>query len=195
MRLRINNFLISVSFPAVALIALIVITNSYTAYLLCLTAVIIHELGHLTLMIILGLKPEGLEIRLFNIIIVLNNRYNVPVIKDILITIAGPLFNLIIFAVFIPFLKNFAYINLYIGLFNLLPASNLDGGQLLFLLLNRKYRYDKSVLISDIITIITAVLIFFFGILVLLQSRYNFSLLFIGLYIFLSVFIRKEKYL
>lgn len=195
MRLKINEFLISVSFPAVALAAFIVVSNRYTGYLLCLISVIIHETGHLSLMIFLGLSPKGLKISLFNIVIILSKRYDVSLFKDVLITISGPLFNLIAFMILYSFYREFALVNLFIGLFNLLPASNLDGGQLLFMLLSGRITYKRAVLTADIITIITALLLFFFGILVLMNSYYNFSLLFIGLYMFLSVFIRKEKYL
>ncbi len=195
MSLRLNSFVISVSYPAVALIALIIISNRYTGYLLCLSAVIIHESGHLLFMFLFGLRPNTLDVRLFNITILLDKRYRISALRDCIIIIAGPVLNITMFLAFYAVYRDFAYVNLYIGLFNFLPASNLDGGQLMFLCLSSKFTYNKSVFISDITTLIISFVIFFFGILILFDSYFNFSLLFIGLYLFLSVFFRKEKYL
>ncbi len=194
MRLKINSFYIYFSFPALAVVSLIVISNFYTDYLLCLCAVIIHELGHLSAMFILGLKPESISIELFNIKINDNLRYKNSLLIDLIVTVAGPLLNLLFFLIFLNISGKFSGVNLFIGLFNLLPAASLDGGQILFLILSNYLRRELSAKIVDIITIIIALPVFFFGILVLLYSKYNFSLLVIGIYLILSLFYREEKY-
>jgi stage IV sporulation protein FB len=71
----------------------------------------------------------------------------------------------------------------------------LDGGQLIYILLVKRFTPEISAKILEVITIITALPIFFIGIMVMLNSKYNFSLLFIGIYLILSLFIRDEKYL
>lgn len=195
MRLKINNFGIYFSYPAVALITLIVLSNRYTDYLFCVFAVIIHELGHLIMMFALGLKPGSINVKLFNIEINKKSRYDIPFFKDFLITVFGPLFNLIFYFILYNFNRGFAYVNLFIGLFNLLPAAPLDGGQLVFLLLSRFFSRDLSARIIDIITIIICIPVFIFGFLVLFYSKYNFSLLILGVYLILTLFYRDEKYL
>lgn len=195
MQLRINNFYIYISFPAVAFVAAIVISNFYTNYLLCLGAVIIHESGHLIFMYLLGIIPSGIEIRPFNITIIEKQRYKSPLYIDIIITSAGPLFNFLLYICCFNNFLSFAYVNLLLGLFNLLPAAALDGGQILYLLLTKIFSREKSAKIIDITTILVSLPIFFIGLFVLLNSKYNFSLLFIGLYLILTLFIRDKKYL
>lgn len=195
MRFKINRFSVYLSFPAIALISIIVISNSYTNYLLCFLAIIIHELGHLVFMYLFGYNPIGVNVKAFNISIIENKRYNSEFSKDIIITLAGSLFNILVSLILLFFYREFALVNLFVGLFNLLPAASLDGGQLIYLLLVKRFTPEISAKILEVITIITALPIFLIGIMVMLNSKYNFSLLFIGIYLILSLFIRDEKYL
>ncbi len=195
MLLRINSFKFFISFPAVALVSIIVLSSVYTDYLLCLSAVIIHESGHLTTMILTGNIPEGVEIRAFEVKLLKRSRYNTSYLKDILIISSGPLINILISIIFNGINYKFAAINLFLGLFNLLPASNLDGGQLVFLILTGFINFEQASKAVDIITLIISFPVFFIGLIILFNSKYNFSILFIGLYLFLSFFIKKDKYL
>lgn len=147
------------------------------------------------MMCIFKYQPIGIEIKSFNIKIIEKLRFKKELYKDIIIILAGPFFNIIAYLVFLLFNLKLSYINLYIGLFNLLPAASLDGGQLLYLFLQKRFTAGLSAKIADIITIITAFPICCFGIIILFKSKYNFSLLFIGIYLFLSLFLREEKYL
>ncbi len=195
MRLKINNFYIYLTFPSVALISFMIISDFWTSYFLCVLAILIHEVGHLSLMIIFKYYPLGIEIKCFNIKIIEKFRYKNEFYKDILVTLAGPFFNILFFFLLFYINIKLALINLYIGLFNLLPAASLDGGQLLYLFLQKRFTAEISAKIADVITIITAFPVCLIGIMILFSSEYNFSLLFIGFYLILSVFIREEKYL
>lgn len=195
MRLRINSFYISISFPALAVFSIMIISGCFTNYSLCIIAVIIHELGHLSFMFLLKKYPDGVEIKFFNIKIIERERFNTCFYKDVIITLAGPALNIICFIIFYRVYNSFALVNLFVGLLNLLPAATLDGGQLIYLIFLKRYNAEFSAKIIDIITIITAFPLFLVGILVLLYSKYNFSLLFIALYLVFTLFIRDEKYL
>ena len=195
MLIKNNRFFIDFSYPSLALIALIVISNINTGYLLCFISVLIHESGHLLAMKLCGFSSSGIKISLFNIEIIEKNRHCTDFRSDILITASGPLINLATYFISLPLNTAFAYVNLLIGLFNLLPAASLDGGQLLYLFLSKRLSNEKSAKIVDVVTLISIFPLFLVGILVLLNSRYNFSLLFISMYLILSIFIRKDKYL
>ena len=194
MRLRIKGFDINIRFSAILLASFIVISNYMTGYLLCFISVIIHELGHLATMRAFGLCIEGISVSAFDIRII-GRRSLVPVVADVVISLSGPVTNLLVFGIFLFINPDFAYINLFIGLFNILPASSLDGGQALYLILLSLTDANRASVVIDVITVIISVPLFAAGIYVLLQTRYNFSLLFIGLYLFAGVFIRKDKYL
>ncbi len=194
MRLRINKFYFYISFPSIALISFMIISNYLTDYLLCLIAIIIHESGHLVFMVLFKYYPIGIEIKAFNIKIIENIRYKAELYRELIIILSGPIFNLLFSLVFLNINSKLSLINIYIGIFNLLPAATLDGGQFLYLVLQTRLRADLSAKFIDVITIIIALPLFFVGILVLFFSRYNFSLLFIALYLILSLFLKEEKY-
>lgn len=193
MKIRLKKFNLSLSFSSIALLAFIVVSNFYTGYLLSFLSILIHESGHLIAMVLCSRSPDGLEISAFDIRIIKNQKYTLTLPENIFITSAGALMNFLCCLLFLHINETFAYVNLFIGLFNLLPASTLDGGQLLFLFLNRKLTPDLSCKIVDVVTIFISFPLFIVGILVLLNSKYNFSLLIISIYLILSLFMKKDK--
>ncbi|MGN0489114.1 MAG: site-2 protease family protein [Ruminococcus sp.] len=195
MTLKIKSISIIISFPAIALVTLIIVTNFLTNYLLCFIAIIIHESAHLIAMYICGSKPRAFEISLFDIKIIENNRLTLSFYKDIIITLSGPVINILMYFLFLYIDIPFAYVNLFLGLFNLLPCASLDGGQVIYLILSKRISERLTERIIDILTLITLFPIFVVGIIVLFNSNYNFSLLFLCLYLLLSLFIKKSKYL
>lgn len=84
--------------------------------------------------------------------------------------------------------------NLCTGLFNMLPVMSLDGGQLMYVILCRKFS-EKS---AEKIINITAVIILFpltvLGFMLLLNSKYNFSLLFVCSYLIASLLCKNNRY-
>lgn len=193
MVLRIKGFEVKVSFPLIALISFAVISNYAAGYALCFLSIIFHELGHLVMMKLFGVRVRGISLSLFDIQLLEEDRYSTSVLKDIIITIAGPCVNFLLYFLLRNIFSDFALINLFVGTFNTLPASSLDGGQALYLFLRN--HTEKAEFILDIITLFVSFLLTLIGLLLLFSSKINFSLLFIGLYLFASVFIRKDKYL
>lgn len=195
MGIRIKNFKIYVSFPFVALITLMILNGFYVGYYLCFLSVLIHECGHLIAMLILKVNVSGLEISAFDIKIIEKGKSINSFKKEFIITSFGPLFNLTAFSAFLYLNKVFAFVNLFIGLFNLLPCSTLDGGQLLCLILSRRFSRKIVRRILNIATVVVFFPVFLTGIYILLSSRYNFSLLFLSLYLLMSLFVKNDKYL
>ena len=193
MRLRIKGFEFSITYPALCLFSALIIINF--DYLYCLIAVIIHELAHLALAAYFKTNITSIKISLFDIKIVEKSRHIVDRKKDLIITAAGPLANFVVFAYYYHFDIKFAWVNLFIGAFNLLPAANLDGGQLLYLILSKRLSVKTTDNIITIITVFVSALLFFAGIMVLFKSKYNFSLLLICFYLILSLFYKQDKFL
>ncbi|MBQ7504104.1 MAG: site-2 protease family protein [Ruminococcus sp.] len=193
MRLRIKGFEFSVTYPALCLFSALIIINF--DYVYCLSAVIIHELAHLALAAYFRTNVTGIKISLYDIEIVEKSRHIIDYKNDLIITAAGPLANFVLFAYYYHFDIKFAWVNLFIGAFNLLPAANLDGGQILYLILSRRFTLKTTANIVIVITICVSALLFFAGILVLFESKYNFSLLLICFYLILSLFYKQDKFL
>ena len=122
-------------------------TKQIEIYGLIMIFAIIHELGHLLVGILLGMKPKKIEIMPFGVSISFNVNildYNKKIkkgnkldIKKIIVASAGPLTNLIIIIITynlkIDMIKAIMviYTNFLIMLFNLLPIYPLDGGRIL----------------------------------------------------------------
>lgn len=147
---------------------------------------IIHELGHLFAGVLLGMKPEKLELMPFGLSVSFKlypkdynkkiGKSNLLEIKKILVAVAGPLTNCIIVIISktgrIVFLDNeiFIYANLLIMLFNLIPIYPLDGGRILKSLLSLEFGRKKAIEYSNsvsnasviILTIISSIAIYYF---------------------------------
>ena len=164
-------------------------------------AVIIHECGHLFAMLICKSPPDKIKISLFEIKITNSSRQLNTTRQNIFIIFFFFLVNFICFILFYllylcnsEFLLPIAMANLCTGLFNMLPVMSLDGGQLMYVILSRKFS-EKS---AERIINITAVIILFpltvLGFMVLLNSKYNFSLLFVCTYLIASLLCKNNRY-
>ena len=147
---------------------------------------IIHELGHLFAGVLLGMKPEKLELMPFGLSVSFKlyprdynkkiGKSNLLEIKRILVAIAGPLTNFIIVIIskigIIGLIDNeiCIYANLLIMLFNLIPIYPLDGGRILKSLLSLEFGRKKAIEYSNsvsnasviILTIISSIAIYYF---------------------------------
>jgi stage IV sporulation protein FB len=167
-----------------------------------LFAAFIHEGGHILALAIKGMMPPNINIRAFNIDIIDDNRIKREYRDDIFVLLFGAIMNLLFFVVFFTFylnfdIKIFYYLytsNLIIGVFNLLPISALDGGQILYAVLLNKTSVKVSKLIVNICSFIFLIPIMIAGLLVLFESKYNFSLLAIGLYLFAILLFKRDDF-
>ncbi|MDR0914538.1 MAG: hypothetical protein LBM65_05185 [Oscillospiraceae bacterium] len=192
---------LKISFLAVAFFTLVLLLDTAGRFSFCILAVLVHELGHLAAMLLLKTPPKSVAYRLFEIVIEDPDRGSRTYRQNMLITLAGPCVNLItavvctvLFAVFkTEVFLIFCIINLGMACFNLLPVISLDGGQALAFTLE-KFFSDATV--NTIISILTVVILLptaVFGILLLFNSPYNFSLLFISVYLLLVLVLQKQK--
>ena len=111
---------------------------------------IIHEFGHLLAGILLGMKPEKIEIKPFGVSIdfeLKRKDYNIKIkrgnlleVKKIFVALAGPMTNtLIIFLLAMPTIFQInqedkmvmIFSNMVLIIFNILPIYPLDGGRIL----------------------------------------------------------------
>lgn len=131
-------------------------------------AVMIHEMAHAYVANKKGYRVYGIEIGLFSGAASMDS--NMHRSDAIPITAAGPLSNLLLLglsAAFIPYhihIEHFAYVNLFLFIFNTLPIYPMDGGQILrdFLMLkSRKLGIDryKGFTISAWVSLITSILL------------------------------------
>ena len=127
-------------------------TKQIEIYAMIMLFALIHELGHLLAGILMGMKPEKIELMPFGVSISFKikvEEYNKKIkkgnmleIKKILVALAGPLTNFIIIIIAsninIDLFKALIiiYTNFLIMIFNLLPIYPLDGGRIIKEIIN-----------------------------------------------------------
>ncbi|MFM8951062.1 MAG: M50 family metallopeptidase [Bacteroidota bacterium] len=131
--------------------------------------VILHELGHALTAKRFGIKTQDITMYPIGGVARLERIPEKPM-QELLVTIAGPLVNVLIVAILIPFIYGFdlfvplgaessiispenfilnlAILNLWLALFNLIPAFPMDGGRILRALLAMKISRLKATTIA-----------------------------------------------
>lgn len=202
MKLKIFGIEIRLSFIPAALLSVLIVLDQSGNLCCCLLSAILHELGHIIAMCRRNCKPEKIVIKLFDIQIIDGKRSFCSQKDSLVIVLSGALTNFalslisaILYYFFeIEILYLFTIVNFLTGAFNLLPVSNLDGGQALYLLLSRKFSEKSTERIIDALTVILILPTAILGFVVLFQSKYNFSLLLISIYLVLSLILKRSRF-
>ena len=192
-------------------IAIFIITRQIEIYGILMLFALLHELGHMLVGVILGFKPNSIEIMPFGLSIAFESEvdnYNKKIkngtlltLKKIIIAASGPITNCIFILLFSIFDFYFfgidreliLYANILIAIFNLIPIYPLDGGRIvkgiLHIMYGRKEAYKYINIISNIcISILTAI-----SSIVILYLK-NIAILFILAYLWSLVISENKKY-
>lgn len=160
---RVNGIPVSISLWFLLLLPLT--GFSLTIFASVFVAVLIHELGHALTAKHLGYGSYGISIGLFagqaQVDSNMHPRDNMKVVA------AGPLSNLALFLIgsLLGF-DQFANINMFLFIFNILPIYPMDGGHLFkdFLMLNMNNR-RKAFQISMKVSLFTSILVIVYSLL------------------------------
>lgn len=192
-------------------IIIFLLTRQIKLYGIIMLFAFIHELGHIISGLLLGLKPEKLEIMPYGLSVGFKTKcddYNIKIkkgsildIKKTVIAIAGPLTNLLITILFIIFPIKFfniereliIYANILIGLFNLIPIYPLDGGRIIKNILHINVGLTKSYDYTNIISKITIITLTIITSIVILYLK-NIAILFILAYLWYLVITQNRIY-
>ena len=189
MRFKLFDTEIYISFLFSAAVTIMLLTDK-TGYMLpALFAIVLHEMGHLFMMWILECSPKRIKLIPASVQITapFQKRYR----NDFLVAACGPFVNILLFlTLYFNYLvfKNevtlyFALLNLVIGVFNLLPLKGLDGGTLLFCILEKSKGPDKAAVILKIITLVLAVAIILAAVTLTVRGKINISIYIMGIYL------------
>lgn len=140
-----------------------------------------HELVHIFFITLFKGSINQINLSISQIHIISQKDY-LKNFEKVIISLSGPLLNLIFALISYKYNKDFMATNLVIGIFQLLPIVTLDGGEAMSVILIKYKRLQKF------ISFLLSFLIFFIGIFLIIYTKYNFSLLIVGIYlIYLSV--------
>ena len=183
------------------------LSNQIEIYLMVMGFALLHELAHLIIGMILGFKPQEIELMPFGFYITLIPKvedYNKHILKSnmvglkyIFVALVGPLLNLILIIILgytnLRFKQEMIYANLILLILNLIPIYPLDGGRIfqsIFRIFLGKKTADKSINILNniciiLLTIAASIAILYFK---------NIAILFILIYLWILVINENKKY-
>lgn len=192
-------------------IAIFILTKQIEIYSLLMIFAILHELGHMLAGVVLGFKPDTIEIMPFGLSVSFEGKvenYNEKIkkaskltIKKLLIAIAGPLINIICIILFLIFPISIfniepqviIYANILIAIFNLLPIYPLDGGRIIKYILSIFYgKKESSYYINKISYAIVVILTAISSIAILYFK--NIAIVIILAYLWYLVIFENKKY-
>ena len=192
-------FQLRIRFSFAAVITVMLLFSEEKIVLMSLLSSLIHESGHLLIMIYYGDRINYVELGLFGMRIekegtVLSYK------KEALIAMGGIILNLLFafisVAGFLLFKKEgfilLALVNGFVALINMLPVKFLEFGRCIVSLLNEKYPEEKvsriTQLISAVFTLVFSIMCIFYCIFI----RLNFS--FIAVTVYLNIITFKKKW-
>ncbi|MDP4108439.1 MAG: site-2 protease family protein [Bacillota bacterium] len=178
--------------PSFVLIILLYAVAGNLALLpLILAALLVHESAHIAVIRLCGLKILRIEANVLGFIIYTNAALS-SYLKDTLTALSGPAAS-ILAAYAASWLANRGYfsdhlfafsgLSLLYGFFNLLPCLPLDGGRAFYALSHIFLPPDAARITAVLFHYAAAAIVISCGIFVLIHTKYNLSLLLIGVWL------------
>jgi len=191
-RIRIRQIEIQISIFIISVPLLLLISGCLPEYAIAFFSIALHEMGHMVVAYFLGYKMSVVRLTPVGFSLSINGR-DFTRVNSIKIYTAGPVMNLLLFAggslaafAFPEFnrtLNLLSTTNLYLALFNLIPAFPLDGGRILLEVLAGRMGLFAAGRMIRRLAMILSIALLLLGTVQLYMSGFNFSLILIGLYI------------
>ena len=167
-------------------------------YIYFFISILLHEISHIVIAKKYKININNLRISIFGFSAQIENNKRNKTKEKILMYLAGPLSNFLLMIIFnfsnMEYLEKskIVYINLCLGIVNLLPILPLDGGNILKELLKTKYKNLKANKLSLFISkSCLSVLIFTYSILIIKIK--NISILALIIYLIYLNFLEEKR--
>lgn len=192
MTFRIADTAVTARFGFFAVVAVLLCVDGGAHVLPAMVACVVHEGGHLLAARLCGMHIEAVCIGALGIHMV-GDAHRLSHLRSAAISLAGPLVNLLFFALLLPVSRDFSTVQLVLFLFHILPAVPLDGGMALYAALCHAAGARRAAWIITAVSVLMALLLGTLGFSVLLATRSNFTLLLIAVYILFYVVFRQRE--
>ena len=159
---------LEVGVSIVPFLIIILLTGNYKLFFTYFLITFIHELGHVLIAILYGVKIEKIKFNVFGFSAQIDDYTYLKIYKQVLILLAGPL-TYFISKVLIDYFYASEIISLltyhkalltnkYILLFNILPIFPLDGGRLVKIFLDKVFTFKVSRIFSIVLSFVFIIL-------------------------------------
>ncbi len=150
-----------------------------------LSICLFHELGHIFFIKLFRYHIISIEILPFGGFTKIDKRINTSINKDIIISLGGIFFQLIIFLIAFMFKNNLNIItynlimnyNKILIIFNLIPIIPLDGNNFVHLILEKFFSYHLSYKLNIVVSFISLILFFLYNYFYHIDNYFIFSFL------------------
>ena len=172
-------------------LGIIVLTGNFNAFWPYFSLLFIHELGHAITGIIMGYQLDKITFYPYGGITTFNLPLNIPLVKELIILIMGPIMQIIGYFILQRFYFNIEIYHYTLLIFNLLPIYPLDGGKIINILLGYVFNYMNSLYITCFCSII-----FLLSMIIINIFNFNLNILLMLIVMFMKLidFYRKRYY-
>lgn len=200
MRFYCRGIQIKIGFLFFAVVCIMLCFDTQKTVGFAVLSALLHECGHLAALMIFKDEPQTVVLGLFGMQITRTTDTRLSFSEEIRTALAGPIVNLLLAAILeigfvlfnAPKLRMLCAVNLLLGLFNLMPIMNLDGGRALYYALQIRFTESESERILKIVSVMVLVPMMAAGFYILLITGYNFSLLGAMCYLCALLFIKSK---
>lgn len=198
MHFKIKNTDFKISFTFFALILIFTACDKIYIFLPVILFSLFHESVHLLFLCVFCSPPKKITLSLFGADMQRRENSSASLAQEFIINISAPLANIILGIVFAIIskqtkleLSEFSQMNFVLGIFNLLPFYNLDGGNALKNILLMKIGEDTSEKILTVTSVIVTVLFSILSVYVFFYEQQNYMLLILSGYFTAMIIFKK----
>lgn len=191
---------ISINPSAVFMLAAILVTRSYLA-LTAISAAFLHELGHLSAARLCAIPLKELRLGIFGASIIPKAAL-CSYKREIILALSGPIINilsavllLLFFDAKNEFLSYFISASLFLGILNLLPVYEFDGGRVLFCAISLRFSPKTALLVLKVLSFIIIFSLWCLSIYLSLKLSASISLFIFSLALFAKIFLSQKDIL
>ena len=146
MQFKIKSVKVKISFSFLLFFLMFTLNDSLDVYLKALFTSTFHEAIHI---FFIYFFKDGINEIKFNLLggeIKKSDKKILSNNKEAIVNLSAPVFNIVFGFIILIFSihSQIAYINIFIGIFNILPFYNFDGGRGVFFLLNNRFDTDNK---------------------------------------------------
>lgn len=180
---------IEINLKIILLAILFFILKQLDIYLIFIIFIAIHEISHLVIGMLVGLRPKVFSVNPLGFSIEFYMYKERKRSKKIITYLAGPISNFILAIIFmiIPITEKLkleiVYTNLLLGMFNLLPIIPLDGGKILKEIITPKLgNKDATIFMNNVTQIVLIAITVLYSVAILRIKNFAIFLLIVYLW-------------